>query len=105
MGLEKKKGGSGGDREGGEGRGVKRKFELDEEEMLKNAKEERRRARKAIDDEKVGRYSPSRSITLNTHTGGQTNSPLLLGPLSDTLNERQRIGECFETITCMPCIF
>ena len=56
MGLEKKKEGSGGDREGGEGRGVKRKFELDEEEMLRNAKEERGRARKAIDDEKVGLY-------------------------------------------------
>ncbi len=37
-----------------EGRGVKRKFELDEDEMLKNAKEERAKARKALDDEKVG---------------------------------------------------
>lgn len=37
-----------------EGRGVKRKFELDEDEMLKNAKEERTRARKALDEEKVG---------------------------------------------------
>ena len=36
-----------------EGRGVKRKFELDEEEMLANAKDERAKARKAIDDEKV----------------------------------------------------
>ena len=54
MGLEQKKEGGGGDRKGGEGRGVKRKFELDEEEMLKNAKEERGKARKAIDEEKVG---------------------------------------------------
>lgn len=54
MGLEKKKEGGGGDRETGERRGVKRKFELDEEEMLRNAKEERGRARKAIDEEKVG---------------------------------------------------
>ena len=37
-----------------EGRGVKRKFELDEDEMLKNAKEERAKARKALDDEKAG---------------------------------------------------
>ncbi len=36
-----------------EGRGVKRKFELDEDEMLKNAKEERAKARKILDDEKV----------------------------------------------------
>lgn len=45
--------GSGGEAEGIEGRGVKRKFELDEDEMLKNAKEERAKARKALDDEKV----------------------------------------------------
>ena len=38
-------------------RGVKRKFELDEEEMLKNAKEERARARRSIDEEKA--CSPS----------------------------------------------
>ena len=37
-----------------EGRGVKRKFELDEEEMLKNAQEERVKARRALDEEKVG---------------------------------------------------
>ena len=36
-----------------EGRGVKRKFELDEEEMLKNAQEERAKARTALDQEKV----------------------------------------------------
>ena len=40
-----------------EGRGVKRKFELDEDEMLKNAKDERAKARKALDEEKVGSYS------------------------------------------------
>ncbi|MCJ1287034.1 hypothetical protein MMC26_006381 [Xylographa opegraphella] len=40
-----------------EGRGVKRKFELDEEEMLKNAKEERLKARKALDDEKSAKPS------------------------------------------------
>ena len=36
-----------------DGRGVKRKFELDEDEMLKNAMEERAKARKALDEEKV----------------------------------------------------
>ena len=36
-----------------EGRSVKRKFELDEDEMLKNAKEERAKARKVLDEEKV----------------------------------------------------
>ena len=36
-----------------EGRGAKRKFELDEDEMLKNAKEERAKARKVLDEEKV----------------------------------------------------
>ena len=35
------------------GRGVKRKFELDEDEVLKNAMEERVKARKALDAEKV----------------------------------------------------
>lgn len=35
------------------GRGLKRKFELDEEEMLKNAKAERAKARKVLDEEKV----------------------------------------------------
>lgn len=39
--------------EASESRGVKRKFELNVEEILKNAKEERAKARKAIDDEKV----------------------------------------------------
>jgi nitric oxide synthase-interacting protein len=34
-------------------RGEKRKFELDEDELLRIAREERNKARKAIDDEKV----------------------------------------------------
>lgn len=36
-----------------DGQGTKRKFELDEDEMLKNAVEERAKARKALDEEKV----------------------------------------------------
>ena len=40
------------------GGGRKRKFELDEDELLRIAKEERTKARKAIDDEKVHIYYP-----------------------------------------------
>ena len=50
-----------------EGRGVKRKFELDEDEMLKNAKEERAKARKALDDEKVASAVSSDCCTWLTH--------------------------------------
>lgn len=39
-----------------EGRRPKRKFELDEEEMLRNAKEERAKARKTLDEEKVATH-------------------------------------------------
>lgn len=66
MGLEAKVGGSGkkiiGREEGkivveediaGSKKGEKRKFELDEDELLRIAREERTKARKAIDDEKV----------------------------------------------------
>ena len=58
MGLEggeKKKGNSGvpEEVERKEAKGVKRKFELDEEEMLKNARQERAKARKALDEEEV----------------------------------------------------
>lgn len=38
---------------GGKARGTKRKFELDEDELLRIAKEERTKARKALDAEKV----------------------------------------------------
>jgi nitric oxide synthase-interacting protein len=67
MGLEAKVGGSGkkivGREEGkivveedvaGSKKGEKRKFELDEDELLRIARDERTKARKAIDDEKVG---------------------------------------------------
>ncbi|KAL8950001.1 MAG: hypothetical protein Q9222_003944, partial [Ikaeria aurantiellina] len=59
MGLEgeKRNGGANGtavERRDSESRGAgaKRKFELDEEEMLKNAKEERAKARRLIEEEK-----------------------------------------------------
>ncbi|MCJ1384729.1 hypothetical protein MMC17_007847 [Xylographa soralifera] len=56
-----------------EGRGVKRKFELDEEEMLKNAKEERLKARKALDDEKSAKPSLP-SFWVPSLTPSSTNS-------------------------------
>ena len=59
MGLESKKGSDGAETRDHEphvaGKGVKRKFELDEEEMLRTAKEERARARRALDEEEVGK--------------------------------------------------
>jgi len=64
------------------GRGVKRKFELDEEEMLKNAKEERLKARKALDDEKSAKPSlpsfwvPSLTPSSTTHSKAAKNVKL-----------------------------
>ncbi|KAI4126987.1 MAG: hypothetical protein LQ338_003442 [Usnochroma carphineum] len=87
------------------GRGVKRKFELDEEEMVKNAKEERAKARKAIEDEKVIPYplplNPTNarlmmdtksskptlpafwlpSLTPSTDTNKASSTPLKLSPI------------------------
>ena len=39
--------------QGGDSKGKKRKFELDEDELLRIAREERGKARKALDREKV----------------------------------------------------
>lgn len=44
-----------------EPRGLKRKFHLDGEEVLRNAKIERARARDALDEEKVARPIPEQS--------------------------------------------
>ena len=54
-GVEKKSGKSSASEEGErtDARAVKRKFELDEDEILKNAQEERAKARKVLDEEKV----------------------------------------------------
>lgn len=43
-------------------RGLKRKFELDEDEMLKNARAERLKARVAIDEEKVNSFQFCNSL-------------------------------------------
>ncbi|KAK6602461.1 Nitric oxide synthase-interacting protein-like protein [Botrytis cinerea] len=89
MGLEGKTGGKGGkivgrgggkilveqevNSEGGK-RGEKRKFELDEDELLRIAQDERSKARRAIDDEKASKttlpsfWVPSVTPSSNTNT-------------------------------------
>ncbi|KAL8664095.1 MAG: hypothetical protein Q9168_007975 [Polycauliona sp. 1 TL-2023] len=68
-----------------EGRGVKRKFELDEEQMLQNTKDERAKARKAIDDEKSAKATlPSfwvPALTPSTSTSTTPKPPTKLHPL------------------------
>ena len=89
MGLEDKgKGTSNGPPRGTEARearGVKRKHGIDEEEMLKNAREERAKARKAIDDEKAAEPKlPSfwvPSLTPTTKIDRPTSVPPKLNPL------------------------
>jgi len=58
-------------------RGEKRKFELDEDELLRIAREERTKARKAIDDEKA--CFPPIAIPPLTVSGLQDDTALLLG--------------------------
>ncbi|KAL9024986.1 MAG: hypothetical protein Q9196_006107 [Gyalolechia fulgens] len=62
--------------EASQSRGLKRKFELNEEEMVKNAKEDRAKARKAIDDEKSAKQTlPSFWVpSLTPSTGCKTSS-------------------------------
>lgn len=90
-------------------RGEKRKFELDEDELLRIAREERTKARKAIDDEKVCNPLPKyRWITLISSIGCENNPPLLLGPFNHTLikhkintTQHRKKGQ---TITSLPRI-
>jgi len=104
MGLEAKVGGAGkkivGREDGkilveedvtGSKRGEKRKFELDEDELLRIAREERTKARKAIDEEKV-RPLPSRSHVsyINHITGFQNDPPFLLDPLHHAFLQHER---------------
>ena len=67
------------------GRGFKRKRGLDEEEMLKNAKEERAKARKAIDEEKAAELKlPSfwvPSLTPSTKADRKSAAAPKLNPL------------------------
>lgn len=64
-------------------RGEKRKFELDEDELLRIAQEERTKARKAIDDEKVCVFSlvPLKTQT-NAPSGFQDYFAFLLGTVN-----------------------
>jgi nitric oxide synthase-interacting protein len=104
MGLEAKVGGQGKKIVGREGgkvlveeevaggkRGEKRKFELDEDELLRIAREERTKARKAIDDEKV--YLSFRNCDIKTLTLSQASKTTLpsfwvpsITPSSNTQN-------------------
>jgi nitric oxide synthase-interacting protein len=66
-------------------KGVKRKFELDEEELLRIAKEERTKYKKELDDEKVCLF-PSPLLYYSPDTNDDTESlsntsPLILGPI------------------------
>ncbi|KAL8847751.1 MAG: hypothetical protein Q9221_007199 [Calogaya cf. arnoldii] len=67
------------DRRETESRGTKRKFELDEEQMFQNSKDERAKARKAIDEEKSSKATlPSfwvPALTPSTSTSTSKLSP------------------------------
>ncbi|KAL9083771.1 MAG: hypothetical protein Q9165_008381 [Trypethelium subeluteriae] len=84
------------DGERGEVRGTKRKFELDEEELLSVAKEERERAKKAVLDEKkeaARSKLPSFWVASQTPTSNESNrlhdvpETLKLNPLCPGSNE------------------
>ena len=85
--------GNGAELEQTEGKGIKRKFELDEDEMLRNAKEERLKARKALDDEKAAKPTlPSfwvPSLTPSTSNSADVKPPKLspLCPASSPENK------------------
>ena len=87
----------------GEPKGKKRKFELDEQELLRIAKEERSKARKVLEHEKV-RHALFVSRLAQTHVvsslgrSDQDCPPLLLGPLLDPIIESlQRASQCYQT--------
>ncbi len=60
------------DKRDSESRGTKRKFELDQEQILQNTKDERAKARKAIDDENVPLPSPYQSPIISTYRTAKT---------------------------------
>ncbi|KAL8774310.1 MAG: hypothetical protein Q9209_001061 [Squamulea sp. 1 TL-2023] len=68
-------------------RGVKRKFELDEEQILQNAQDERAKARKAIDDEKSSKatlpsfWVPALTPSTSTSTQKDNTTPPKLQPI------------------------
>lgn len=70
-------------------RGEKRKFELDEDELLRIARDERTKARKAIDDEKVCCPIPIVLLML-TLEGLQDNFAIFLGPIYHAFFQHQQ---------------
>lgn len=60
--------------------GEKRKFELDEDELLRIAREERTKARKTLDDEKVSLKHDYLVLLLTMKPGFQDQITLFLGP-------------------------
>lgn len=67
--------------------GAKRKFELDEDELERIAKQDRVKARKAIEDEKVRplhQFHIATVILTKIPTGCKTHTPILLDALSNT---------------------
>jgi hypothetical protein len=89
-------------------RGEKRKFELDEDELLRIAREERNKARKAIDDEKVCIFQLYLSFTLTPCVGIKDDTALLLGPVNNTFIKYQHdlAQDCQKSkaITCLSCL-
>lgn len=80
-----------GETEGRIGRGVKRKFELNENEMQKNAKVERAKARQTLDEEKVSSFASTKSTKLiDTCEMSvlQTDSSIFLGSISDPFDHK-----------------
>ena len=75
-----------------ETRGVKRKFQLDTEEVLRNTKEDRAKARDAIEEEKVVKFDAKtpriRKITC-VHSGLEARSSVILGSLLDSFEPPQ----------------
>lgn len=83
-------------------RGSKRKFELDEEEILKNARAERAKARKVLDEEKVSKHSCCPSVIGLTDLWLQSSKPTLpsfwvpsLTPSSKTTNSLPKAAKLF----------
>lgn len=66
-------------------KGTKREFELDEDELLRVAANERKKMRTALDEEKVRFSLPLQEVGLTgcPETGTKT-SPILLGAIRDT---------------------
>ena len=86
-------------------KGTKRKFELDEDELMRIAREDRMKIRKAIDDEKVGPSLWMARKLLITKDQFEVSSPFFLGTLSYTVNGQKCISyETSETPASLPSL-